>query len=53
MVAACRHEQPLDFVLATGASHSVEEFVEVAFAALNVLGWRPTVEFSPRSPPRW
>lgn len=36
-----QHEQADDFVLATGESHSVREFVEKSFAYLGIeIGWR-------------
>jgi GDPmannose 4,6-dehydratase len=36
-----------DFVIATGETHSVREFVEAAFDKLK-LDWRKYVEFDPR-----
>ncbi len=36
---------PADFVIATGASHSLEEFVSAAFSAVN-LDWRAHIEVS-------
>jgi GDPmannose 4,6-dehydratase len=38
---------PDDFVIATGETHSVEEFLETAFQRVN-LDWREHVEFDPR-----
>jgi GDPmannose 4,6-dehydratase len=38
---------PEDYVIATGESHSVREFLEATFAALD-LDWRPHVEHDPR-----
>ena len=35
-------EQPQDFVIATGKSHSLQEFVETSFACLK-LDWRDHV----------
>jgi GDPmannose 4,6-dehydratase len=40
-------EQPEDFVIATGETHSVREFVEATFARLN-LDWREYVAVDPR-----
>jgi GDPmannose 4,6-dehydratase len=40
-------ESPDDFVLATGESHSVREFAELAFAEAD-LDWQDFVEFDPR-----
>jgi GDPmannose 4,6-dehydratase len=37
---------PLDFVIATGESHSLEEFIATAFAALG-LDWRDHVDSDP------
>lgn len=40
-------EQPDDFVIATGETHSVEEFVEATFGMLN-LDWKEHVAIDPR-----
>ena len=40
-------EEPDDFVIATGETHSVREFVEATFAKLD-LDWREHVEHDPR-----
>jgi len=42
-----QHERPDDFVLATGESHSVKEFIEEAFTYAG-LDWREHVETDPR-----
>jgi len=42
-----QHDQPEDFVIATGESHSVKEFLEEAFAYAN-LDWHEYVEIDPR-----
>jgi len=42
-----QQDEPDDYVIATGESHSVREFVEVAFAAVG-LDWRDYVEIDPR-----
>ena len=42
-----QHDEPGDFVVATGESHSVREFVERAFACAD-LDWREHVEVDPR-----
>ena len=39
--------QPDDFVVATGESHSVREFLELTFEILE-LDWSEHVEFDPR-----
>nr|WP_211112496.1 GDP-mannose 4,6-dehydratase [Azospirillum sp. SYSU D00513] len=41
------HHQPEDFVIATGKSHSLEEFVQRAFACFG-LDWRNHVEIDER-----
>ena len=38
--------KPSDYVIATGETHSLQEFVEVAFSALN-LNWRDHVQSDP------
>src|SRR5262245_21839531 len=42
-----QHDQPDDFVVATGHAASVQEFAEVAFSCVN-LDWRDHVEVDPR-----
>jgi GDPmannose 4,6-dehydratase len=42
-----QQDQPEDFVVGTGESHSVREFVELAFSYAN-LDWRRHVEVDPR-----
>jgi len=44
MVRAVRHERPDDYVIATGESHSVAEFVAAAFAAAGIDDWPSRVE---------
>ncbi len=39
--------QPEDYVIATGETHSVREFLELAFGHVN-LNWQDYVEFDPR-----
>lgn len=38
-----QHGEPDDFVLATGETHSIEEFLTLAFAEIGVDDWRPFV----------
>jgi GDPmannose 4,6-dehydratase len=38
-----QHHEPDDFVLATGETHSIEEFLALAFAEIGVDDWRPYV----------
>ena len=42
-----QHEQPDDFVIATGESHSIRELLDVAFGAVD-LDWHKYVEIDPR-----
>jgi GDPmannose 4,6-dehydratase len=42
-----QHDKPDDFVVSTGESHSVREFVELAFGFAG-LDWRRVVEIDPR-----
>ena len=39
MVRAARADEPGDYVVATGRSHSVRDFVAAAFAAAGVTDW--------------
>ena len=43
-----QHSEPDDFVVATGESHSVTEFVELAFSKVGVDDWRRYVVQDPR-----
>lgn len=43
-----QHHEPDDFVLATGETHSIEEFLELAFAEVGISDWRPYVRQDPR-----
>jgi GDPmannose 4,6-dehydratase len=36
--------QPVDYVIATGETHSVQEFVEIAFATVGISDWKKYVE---------
>ncbi|WP_127781670.1 GDP-mannose 4,6-dehydratase [Rhodococcus sp. X156] len=47
LVLAARHTEPLDFVIATGQTHSVGDFVEAAFRAAGVEDWEDVVELDP------
>ena len=42
-----QHDEPQDFVIATGQSNSVQDFVEASFEAAG-LNWREHVEIDPR-----
>ena len=48
MVLAATASEPDDFVIATGETHTVGEFVEAAFIAAGVDDWRTRVETDPR-----
>ena len=43
LVRAARHAEPDDFVIATGSTHSVAEFLEVAMLHAGVDDWRSRV----------
>lgn len=47
MVRAARADDPGDYVIATGASHSVRDFVGAAFAAAGITDWEPLVRSDP------
>jgi len=42
-----QHHTPDDFVLATGETHSIEEFLTLAFAEVGIDDWRPHVIQNP------
>ena len=42
-----QHPTPDDFVLATGVTHSIEDFLARAFAEIGVDDWRPYVRQNP------
>ena len=48
LVRAMRHETADDFVIATGVTHSVAEFVAVAFARVGIDDWQAHIEIDPR-----
>jgi GDPmannose 4,6-dehydratase len=48
LVRALRHDEPDDFVIATGVTHAVEDFVRAAFARVGIEDWRAHVELDPR-----
>ena len=43
-----QQDEPDDFVIGTGESHSVEDFVSAAFAAAGIGDWKKYVEIDPR-----
>lgn len=42
-----QHSEPDDFVLATGETHSIEDFLTLAFAEVGIDDWRPYVVQNP------
>jgi GDPmannose 4,6-dehydratase len=42
-----QQDQPGDYVLATGETHSVKEFLELAFKAAGIDNWQPLVKKNP------
>jgi GDPmannose 4,6-dehydratase len=42
-----QHNEPEDFVLASGETHSVEEFLGQAFLAAGIENWKPLVSQNP------
>ena len=42
-----QQDEPDDFVLATGETHSIEDFLTLAFAEIGVDDWRPYVKQDP------
>lgn len=38
-----QHDNPDDFVLATGETHSIEDFLDLAFREIGIDDWRPFV----------
>jgi GDPmannose 4,6-dehydratase len=47
MIRMALHDRPDNFVVATGRSRSVRDFVAAAFAAVGIEDWRPHVEVDP------
>ena len=43
MVRAVRHDDPQDYVVATGRAHAVRDFVAAAFARVGITDWEPYV----------
>jgi GDP-mannose 4,6-dehydratase len=42
-----QHDEPDDFVLASGQTHSIEDFLTLAFAEIGVEDWKPYVKQDP------
>jgi len=47
MIRAVRHDEPDDFVIASGTSRTVAEFVEAAFARVGISDWQDYVNTDP------
>lgn len=47
MYLAARHDQPNDYVIATGESRTVREFVAAAFAHVGITSWKDLVVVDP------
>lgn len=43
MTLVARHDRPDDFVVSSGVSHTIAEFVAAAFARVGIDDWRPWV----------
>lgn len=43
-----QQDKPDDYVLATGETHSIEDFLELAFKEIGVDDWRPYVKQDPK-----
>lgn len=43
-----QQDKPDDYVLATGETHSIREFLDLAFKAIGVDDWKPYVKQDPR-----
>jgi GDPmannose 4,6-dehydratase len=42
-----QQDKPDDYVLATGETHSIEEFLELAFKEIGITDWKPYVKHNP------
>ncbi|NBT30123.1 MAG: GDP-mannose 4,6-dehydratase [Gammaproteobacteria bacterium] len=43
-----QHDTPEDFVIATGETHSIREFLDLAFAQVGIDDWQPYVRQDPK-----
>ena len=48
LVRALRHDEPDDYVIATGVARTVAEFVEAAFARAGLANWQQYVRVDPQ-----
>jgi len=42
-----QQDEPKDYVLATGETHSIEEFLDLAFKEIGIDNWKPYVKQNP------
>lgn len=47
MISILNHNTPSDFILATGKSHTLKEFVATAFASVGILKWEKFLQLDP------
>ncbi len=47
MISILNHSSPDDFILATGRSHTLREFVRTAFACIDILEWENFLQIDP------
>lgn len=47
MISILNHCSPDDFILATGRSHTLREFVRTAFACIDILEWENFLQIDP------
>jgi len=40
-----QQDKPGDYVLATGVSHSIRDFLDLAFAEIGIDDWKPYVKY--------
>jgi GDPmannose 4,6-dehydratase len=43
-----QHEKPEDFVIATGDTYSIREFLDIAFNHVGIKDWKPYIKQDPR-----
>jgi GDPmannose 4,6-dehydratase len=48
MYLMLQQDEPDDFVIGTGTSHSVGDFVKAAFATVGITDWKEYVDIDPR-----
>lgn len=48
MYLMLQNDKPEDFVISTGETHSIEEFLEIAFAHINIKNWRDYIVIDPK-----